>query len=274
MQLKLIKSLWGMSGSLESQIRQIADSGYTGVEAAIGYMDNRDELSRLLAQYKLELIAQVITRGSSAEDHIRDFKEQLAYATHYGAILVDAHGGKDSFDHKQLKQFYDAALNAEAKLNIPIGHETHRGRPLFTPWTTAALLREFPELKLTADISHWLCVCESYLDDHAEALQLAAQRTLHIHARVGYPQGPQVSHPAAPEFERELHVHETFWEAVCKQSQAERRPYLSVTPEFGPPGYLHTLPFTKQPVSDLWEVCNWMAKRFASRFAGYFEPTE
>ncbi|MFC5451931.1 sugar phosphate isomerase/epimerase family protein [Paenibacillus aestuarii] len=274
MQLKLIKSLWGMNGSLESQIQQIAEAGYTGVEAAIGYMDNREELSRLLAQYKLELIAQVITKGNSAEDHIHSFKEQVAYATHYGAILVDAHGGKDSFDRDQLRQFYDAALNVEASLGVPIGHETHRGRPLFTPWTTAALLREFPELKLTADISHWLCVCESYLDDHAEALQLAAQRTLHIHARVGYPQGPQVPHPAAPEFERELYVHEAFWEAVLVQSQAEHRPFVTMTPEYGPPGYLHTLPFTKQPVSDLWEVCSWMAKRFSSRFASYFAPTE
>jgi hypothetical protein len=40
----------------------------------------------------------------------------------------------------------------------------------------------------------------------------------------------------------------------------------SLTPEFGPPPYLHTLPFTQAPVADLAEMCDWMARRQAARF--------
>jgi hypothetical protein len=32
-----------------------------------------------------------------------------------------------------------------------------------------------------------------------------------------------------------------------------------MTPEFGPDGYLHLLPFTGAPVADLWELNQWMA---------------
>ena len=37
---------------------------------------------------------------------------------------------------------------------------------------------------------------------------------------------------------------------------------MTFTPEFGPPGYMPTLPYTKQPVADLWELNAWMARRF------------
>jgi hypothetical protein len=36
---------------------------------------------------------------------------------------------------------------------------------------------------------------------------------------------------------------------------------LTFTPEFGPPGYMPVLPYTKQPVADLWELNLWMAER-------------
>jgi hypothetical protein len=39
-----------------------------------------------------------------------------------------------------------------------------------------------------------------------------------------------------------------------------------MTPEFGPDGYLHTLPFTHQPVADLWEINSWMGKTEKSHF--------
>ena len=42
----------------------------------------------------------------------------------------------------------------------------------------------------------------------------------------------------------------------------------TLTPEFGPPPYLHTLPHTNVPVADLAAVCDWMASRQRDRFAG------
>lgn len=273
MRLKKIKSLWGMSGPLDRQIARIAEAGYDGVEAALVFMEEREreQLAVLLQQYRMDLIAQALTSGGDVAAHIEHFNHQLELASSFGAILVDAHGGKDHFRGDARKRFFDAALSSEARIGVPVGHETHRGRPLFTPWDTGELLTEFPELKITADISHWYCVCESDLAEHGDAMRMAAERTIHIHARVGYAEGPQVPHPAAPEYEGDLERHEAFWETVCRLRQEDGTETLTVTPEFGPPSYLHTLPFTNQPVADLWEVNEWMKARFVQRFAGYFQ---
>ena len=48
----------------------------------------------------------------------------------------------------------------------------------------------------------------------------------------------------------------------------------TMTPEFGPDGYLHLLPYSQTPVADLWEINCWMAasekqhfRKFASQLA-------
>jgi hypothetical protein len=42
-----------------------------------------------------------------------------------------------------------------------------------------------------------------------------------------------------------------------------------MTPEFGPDGYLHRMPFTNEPVADLVEINCWMATRERQRFAEF-----
>jgi hypothetical protein len=46
-----------------------------------------------------------------------------------------------------------------------------------------------------------------------------------------------------------------------------------MTPEFGPDGYLHSLPFTGAPVADLWQINTWMARRQKERFAEFLTET-
>jgi hypothetical protein len=46
-----------------------------------------------------------------------------------------------------------------------------------------------------------------------------------------------------------------------------------MTPEFGPDGYLHCLPFTGVPVADLGQINNWMAQRQRCRFAAWREAS-
>lgn len=266
MNIKSIKALWGMEGSLESQFERIAAAGYEGIESPlpnemekmIGIPTEEKQFRRLLEQYKLDYIAMVFTSG---ENHAASFAEQVDRAVALAPILINSHSARDGMPFAEQAAFFEKTQAVEQKLGIPVGHETHRGRAMFTPWTTAALLHEFPELKLIADFSHWVCVCESLLEDQKEYLDLAIKRTIHVHARVGHAQGPQVPHPAAPEYESELRTHEGWWKRMV-QDHAKAGKQLTFTPEFGPPGYMPTLPFTHQPVVDLWQVCLWMKQRF------------
>ncbi|NRF95901.1 sugar phosphate isomerase/epimerase [Paenibacillus frigoriresistens] len=265
MKIKSIKALWGMDGSLESQFERIAAAGYDGIESPLPNPSEEKEYRSLLGQYNLDYIAMVFTGGNN---HAESFSEQVERAATFGPIKINSHSAKDGMPFNEQAVFFEKAQAVEQRLGIPIGHETHRGRAMFTPWTTAVLLREFPELKLTSDFSHWVCVCESLLEDQKENLELAFQRTIHIHARVGFAQGPQVPHPAAPEYAVELSAHEEWWKRII-QTNLNTGIELTFTPEFGPPAYMPRLPFTNQPVADLWQVCLWMKQRFEQMLSGY-----
>jgi hypothetical protein len=128
-------------------------------------------------------------------------------------------------------------------------------------------LARFASLKLCCDYSHWVCVCERLIDDELGILRKCATRCLHLHARVGYEQGPQVPDPRAPEYERHLAAHERWWRLVWQAQRKRGDAVSTLTPEFGPPLYQHTLPFTAVAVSNLWEICDWQAARQAANFA-------
>jgi hypothetical protein len=198
---------------------------------------------------------------------VASFRAQVKEAATYHPLMINAHSARDLFTPEQQRAFYQEALQIEAAHGIAIGHETHRHRAFYSPWSTAALLRQFPSLKVTADLSHWCVVCESLLDDMTDDVDLACERALHVHGRVGYEEGPQVPDPRAPEYQRHVERHEEWWDRMVQAARRSGRTLFTFTPEFGPPGYMHTLPYTRQPVADLWEVCLWMADRFRQRYA-------
>ena len=160
----------------------------------------------------------------------------------------------------------DATTSISKKTGIPITHETHRGRFSFAAHITKNYLQQIPELKLTLDISHWCNVHESMLSDQKEAVQLALSRTSHIHARVGHPQGPQVNDPAAPEWKSTLDQHLAWWDEIVRLHKENNAGILRITTEFGPAGYLPTLPYTQQPVADQWSINVFMLNLLKTRY--------
>lgn len=238
---------------------RIAAAGYQGVECPLPVAEQEPLFRQLLKEHGLKLIAQVLTEGP---DHAGSFERQLERAASFGPGLIVSQSGKDSHGREERLAYFERALAAEARIGIPVAHETHRGRALYTPWHTAELLAAEERLRLTADFSHWCCVTESLLEDQGAAMSAACARAIHIHGRVGHREGPQVSDPRAPEYAQELAAHEDWWKRIVNAHFARGETTMTFTPEFGPPGYMPTLPYTKQPVADLWELNAWMARRF------------
>ena len=114
-------------------------------------------------------------------------------------------------------------------------------------------------------MSHWVCVAESYLEDQTEALKLTIQRTEHIHARIGYTEGPQVPDPRIPGWERALDIHLGWWDQVYQQKKNEKQ-VLTITPEFGPFPYMISLPSTGEPISNQWEINVFMMNLLKKRY--------
>ncbi|MBU1215633.1 MAG: sugar phosphate isomerase/epimerase [Gammaproteobacteria bacterium] len=264
MELQLYKTMWGHQGALDVAAAQALDAGFAGLE---GNADNlpRDELRDVLQARGLAYIQEIVTGGNyvprrhdTVLEHIADVERQLQLGRSLDPQWVTVIGGCDAWTLEQSVRFLGESQEIAARMGIACSFETHRSRSLFNPWVTLAVLERLPELKLTCDFSHWVVVLERQLDDDWDAVLEVAKHAHHIHARVGYDQGPQVPHPAAPEYAAALASHQRYWEAIWSVQLAEGRALSSMTPEFGPDGYLHTLPFTKQPVADLWEINAWM----------------
>jgi hypothetical protein len=259
MKLLVLKALWGMTGSPREQVEKIAGAGYDGVEGSPESI-NRSEFRHMLADNGLKLINAV-----NAEDP-EEWRKQLLAAAEDGPMKIVSFSGRDSMSRDEGCAFFEMALRAEEEVGIEVAHETHRGRLFFTPWDTAFYLRKLPSLKINADFSHWVCVLERLPEDRSADLALACERAIHIHTRVGYEEGPQVPDPSAPEYARQVRWHEEQWDRVRAVQEKAGREVITVTPEYGPPSYLHTLPHTNVPVADLWEVCLWAAKRIRQRW--------
>lgn len=265
MRLKLLRHLWGVNESLQSVAGKIRAEGFEGLEWSIPTAI--DDLQETLKSNQLDYIAMILTQGESVSEHVEFLRQAIERARPLEPLQITCHAGKDSWSRAEAEQFFTEALEIERQAGIPIGFETHRGRILFNPWVTRDLLQQFPELKLCCDFSHWVLVCERLLDTEIDIIRLCAERCIHLHARVGYVEGPQVADPRAPENLPYLEAHERWWALVWDAQEARGMQVSTLTPEYGPPPYQQVLPHTQMPVANLWEICHWQAEREQAHFA-------
>lgn len=277
MRLDLFKTLWGHAGSLAEAAGMARAAGFAGLEATLPTeAARRRELAAVLRDHELAYIGEVYTGGwyvpdrrATPERHLADVGQALAAADALAPRFVTCIGGCDAWPLDTSLGFFEAALRLAEGAGHRLLFETHRSRILFNPWVTVEVLKRLPELALTCDFSHWCVVCERALDDETEAIDRVIDHARHIHARVGYDQGPQVPHPAAPEYAGWLASHQRLWQRIWQRQQERGEPATTMTPEFGPDGYLHELPYTRMPVADLWQVNAWMGATEREHFAAW-----
>ncbi|MDX2024110.1 MAG: TIM barrel protein [Deltaproteobacteria bacterium] len=272
--LTIIRHLWGLDGHWRDWLTKIKASGYAGVEGPPPA--DSDAFAAALRALDLHYVCQIVTHASdrSATGHFQSFKSQIEAASPLSPLFFTSHSGVDMWPLDESRRFLSNALTYAAKQGLDVSHETHRGRIFFNPRDTLQLLSEFPDLQLTADLSHWVNVCERIPDDATLGLALLAPHIRHIHGRVGYAQGPQVPDPRAPAYALELAAHERWWAEIWRIRIGAGQRQLTLTPEFGPPPYQQTSPYTALPLADPWDVSLWMAARLRERFAHTFPQGE
>jgi len=199
---------------------------------------------------------------------VKQFRELLDDAkNNFGDILlfVNSHSGYDGWTSEQSFDFFSQILKIQKEYSFVISHETHRGRVMYNPWITRDLVRKFPELKITADFSHWVNVCERALDDEVDLIKEVAKHVHHIHGRVGHSQGPQVPDPRSELWKKWLTHHELLWDIIWNSQKSSGIPISYFEPEFGPPPYQWITGYGT-PQTNLWEIAEWMTKREVERF--------
>jgi sugar phosphate isomerase/epimerase len=280
MRLELFRTLWGYRGTWDQAVDELLAAGFDGVEARIPETSaQRTANARVLREQRIPYIATLFTstpvlpqQSHSAQIHLDDLVTKLGWAAELSPQKVNVLAGNDRWSLAEQVDFFGRAVELGNASGLQCCFEIHRGRSLYSPWVTLDVIRQVPELRLTSDISHWIVTCERLLDDPTDDLSAFIERVDHIQARVGYDQGPQVPHPGAPEHAENLLFHQRHWENIWTSQARRGFEVTTMTPEFGPDGYLHHLPFTDVPVADLWGLNQWMGNcerqhfhRFSSR---------
>lgn len=260
---------WGSENiDWEYFCQKVKQAGYDGIEAPVP--EDFEEKKIILAALKkndLLLIGQFYQSfEKDFEEHKANYIKQLYILASAQPIKINTQTGKDYFSFEQNAELFAIAERIEKETGIPICHETHRNKALFAAHIAFDFLNKIPDLKLTADFSHWCNVSESLLDEQEEALAFACKKVEHVHARIGHSQSAQVIDPRLPEFKNELEAHLKWWDAIVKDYRDNKKEVLTIAPEFGPAPYMVHLPFTNMPIASQWDINVYMMNLLKERY--------
>jgi sugar phosphate isomerase/epimerase len=261
MDLQFFCPRWGSEElDWDSFCKKVKAAGYDGVEAGFPFEQKEIQQARdALHKYDLLLVGQYWQSfEKDLATHKLSYKKHLEHLATFNPIKIDAQTGKDYFSFDQNKELFDIAFNFTKETGILVAHETHRNKALFAAHVTKNFLEHIPGLRITADLSHWCNVAESFLEDQPEVLAMVPQHAIHIHARVGHTQSAQVTDPRHPEWQPALHQHLQWWKEIIYYHQRAGSPTFTITPEFGPAPYMPLEPLTCRPLANQWEVNLWM----------------
>lgn len=267
MKVLLLATQWGAENlHFEDFINRTINAGYDGIDTWVPESAvDRKNCRQLLNRYDLPVVChQHQATGSSLAEFCRSFEYNLNLCMDWEPVLINSHSGRDFFNLDEQLQVLDVASEFAVRNNITVAHETHRGRIGFSPYNSAQLFALRPEMCITADFSHWVCVTESFLENCGKILSEAMVRTSHIHARVGFTQGPQVPDPRVEEWKSASDIFMEWWLEIIRLKRKQGASQLTITPEFGPPPYMPTLPATGEPISDQFALNNYIKSQITN----------
>lgn len=269
--LKILATSWGFQGTMDDFCAKVKKEGYDGIELwwPTNNKKAQDDIFAALKKHDLEIGFLCGGSQSNPQEHLEFYKKMIDAAARQNIqrpLYINNHSGRDHFSFDDNKKFIEHTQALAKETGILICHETHRGRMLFAAHITRKFIESFPELRLTLDISHWCNVHESLLADQQETVEMALSRTDHIHARIGHPEGPQVNDPRAPEWEPVVKQHFEWWDKIVERKRKNGE-VVTILTEFGPPDYMPTLPYTKQPLGDQWAINVHMMQVLRKRYS-------
>jgi len=231
--------IWGNSDvPIEAFVSKVKNAGYDGVELSLP-LDNVERDKDIAALKKADLLylgQHWETVTLNFEEHKKEYVNRLYNLAGGNPILIDSQTGIDFYSFEQNMELVNAASAFTNDTGIPVVHETHRGKFSFAAHITRQFLEANPD---------------------------------HIHARVGFQEGPQIPDPRAPEWKEVVEKHISWWERILERARKENREYFTISPEFGPHPYMTILPYTRQPIADQWEVNVYMMNMLKERFQGF-----
>ncbi|KAJ6007857.1 hypothetical protein N7540_011833 [Penicillium herquei] len=258
MRIDRFRTVWGIEPgtNLDNWAKwfsELKELGYNGVEVNIHALEPNNDFPRLrkicddlnfdisvLAHSSWVDYAGPRPVGLTANDHLQNYRDMLQLAEPLRPVSFNFQSGQDAWDVKESIKFYRGTLEIDQELGLSgrVYHETHRNRSLFTPYTAVRILKAVPQLRITADFSHWMVGLERIIDIGKEdraMMEAIIPHVYHIHSRIGTTQASQCPEPMNPVFEEERLCFERLWTQVL-QRRIEEDPNTRIifVPEYGP----------------------------------------
>lgn len=244
--LLVFQSLWAMLDHqgratlpLEAQLEQIAAAGFDGVTDHYWQPAQARRLSQVAGSLGLAIEGQVFP-GT-----VDDLAAALDVASHNGCHHLTVQADVRAASLAQVLPLLQGWQRLIEQVDFPVLLETHRYRVTNDLPFTLQLLAELPELKLLADLSHYVVGRElpaAACADDDEAIHQVLRRSWGFHGRVASSEQVQVG-LAFPQHQAWVQRFQAWWQWGIRDWLARPgtdQASLSFTCELGPPPYAIT----------------------------------
>lgn len=246
--LSLPRASLGWRAGLDEQLALLRDLGYVGVQAWDGF-------DRIHRAGLLPLGMARATRPAELDAIARRHRDQ-------GLGFTNLHLGTGFETDAELDALAAALLDAQARHGHLLLVETHRATATQDIWRTLEWVKRFPDLRFTADLSHWYTGHEltygGEFEQRRARLTPVLDRVRAIHGRIGNSGCLQTPLDRPGDY---LAHYQVLWTATCAGFLRHAGPdeVLSFAPELlpmavgDPPLWLHYQQATQAAPDDPWQ---------------------
>lgn len=272
----VFQSMWAMQDAkgmlpspLERELTKIAEAGFDGITDHYVEPVAARELSRLASGLGLQIEGQLFPKT------VDDLKPVLEIASKYGCHHLTIQADARPRDLKEAVGLVEGWQRLAEQVDFPVLLETHRYRVTNDLHFTLDLLRELPDTRLLADLSHYVVGRELPLppgEDDQQQIETILRNSWGFHGRVA--SGEQVQVPISFEQHKPwVELFSDWWRHGIEDwlGRDSVSGSLSFTCELGPPPYAMTDRFGRD-MTDRWEESLLMKELARHIWSGCTQP--
>lgn len=258
--LEVYQSLWAMERRrpgmperpLEERFRLAAEAGYHGlcIDPAVGEIDDMRKLKPLYREFGLGCMVNAFP---AAEDELLPL---LELAVELDACLVNVIGQVMPLTVAEGVPVVRRWMREAADIGLPLLFETHRDCTLNDLYYTLQLLDEIPEMRLCADLSHYVIDREMRLplrEADRHYMRRILERSDCFQGRIANREQIQIQIDF-PQHREWVGQFRSWWREGMKlwRERSEADATLVFLCELGPPPYAIT-DAAQRELSDRWQ---------------------
>lgn len=235
-------------GTFESQLEQLSEAGFDGVQFA--EMASGSQLA----------CCRALSMGIAGSGRINCPSESDTLAERMagdGYECATIHLGWGLEDDKQAGALVESVLRASERRKFPLYIETHRATLCQDMWRSVQLTKRFPEIRFNGDFSHWYAGQEMVyggFERKLEFIRPVIERVRFLHGRIASPGSIQVPPHVGDTPPMYMQHFREMWTACFRAFLNEGdADFIYFTPELLGPDIFYARTFNGVEEGDRWK---------------------